>query len=198
LSAGNPTVADPCSALTGGRAASGELRRHPQSFFQANRYLLPALVGAVLDAVLPDGPVRDLYAGVGLFSVALAACGRRDITAVEGDRASGADLKQNASPWPGLRVVLGSVEDYVRRPGSPQAGTVVVDPPRTGMSKDAMHAAARSGARRIVYVACDVATMARDARRLADAGYVLRSLAGFDMFPNTPHVETIGIFDSST
>ncbi len=73
-----------------------ELRRHAASFFQANRFLVPDLVLAVMDAVVADGPVLDLYAGVGLFSVALAASGRRGIVAVEGDRMSGADLAWNA------------------------------------------------------------------------------------------------------
>jgi 23S rRNA (uracil1939-C5)-methyltransferase len=73
--------------------------------------------------------------------------------------------------------------------------TIVLDPPRTGVSKEALAALARSGARRIVYVACDPATMARDARRLLDSGYRLRALRGFDLFPNTPHVETLGVFE---
>jgi tRNA/tmRNA/rRNA uracil-C5-methylase (TrmA/RlmC/RlmD family) len=58
-----------------------------------------------------------------------------------------------------------------------------------------MQAVARLGARRIVYVSCDPPTMARDARRLVDAGYGMGSLAAFDLFPNTPHVETVGVFD---
>jgi 23S rRNA (uracil1939-C5)-methyltransferase len=58
-----------------------------------------------------------------------------------------------------------------------------------------MEAVAAHGARRIVYVSCDPPTMARDARRLLDAGYQLTSLGGFDLFPNTPHVESMGVFD---
>ena len=73
--------------------------------------------------------------------------------------------------------------------------SIIVDPPRTGISKDAMEAIARHGAARIVYVSCDPPTMARDARRMLDAGYRLGSLRGFDLFPNTPHVETVGVFD---
>jgi tRNA/tmRNA/rRNA uracil-C5-methylase (TrmA/RlmC/RlmD family) len=76
-SAGIPAVSDPLSALTAGRAASGRIQRRPASFFQANRFLLPSLVTAVMDHVPADGELLDLYAGVGLFSISLAAAGRR-------------------------------------------------------------------------------------------------------------------------
>ena len=192
--AGVPVVSDPLSVLTSGAVQSGSLQRHAESFFQANRFLLPALVHAVLDAVPSDGTVLDLYAGVGLFSVSLAALDRRGITAVEGDRTSGRDLRHNAGPYSTvLRVQVESVEDYLaRRPG--RVETIVVDPPRTGISREAMSAVVRAGASRIVYVSCDPATMARDARRLIDGGYELTSLTAFDLFPNTPHVEALGVF----
>jgi tRNA/tmRNA/rRNA uracil-C5-methylase (TrmA/RlmC/RlmD family) len=192
--AGDPTVTDPLPALTNGRAASGELRRHAAAFFQANRFLLADLVVTVMDAVPSDGEVLDLYAGVGLFAVSLAASGRDRLFAVEGDRESGADLLRNAVPFAGrLQAVVGRVEDQIRRRAAPVA--VIVDPPRTGMSRDALDAIVRLEPRRLIYVSCDPPTMARDARRLLDAGYRLLSLKGFDLFPNTPHVETVGIFE---
>ena len=192
---GDSAVADPLFALTGGRAASGRLQRQPFSFFQANRFLLSDLVVTVLDATAPGQGVLDLYAGVGLFSVALAATGHDRITAVEGDRNSGADLTENAAAYPAaIRVVLGRVEDHAEGPSN-SADIVIVDPPRSGISREAMDAIARRGAGRIVYVSCDPPTMARDARRLLDGGYRLVSLTGFDLFPNTPHVETVGVFD---
>jgi 23S rRNA (uracil1939-C5)-methyltransferase len=92
---GEPYVADVLHDLTSGRAAGSDLRRHAESFFQANRFLVPAMVAAVIDSVQPEGSILDLYAGVGLFAVALAAQGRR-VTAVEGDPSSGADLEHNA------------------------------------------------------------------------------------------------------
>jgi hypothetical protein len=191
--AGDAMVSDALARLTAGRAGTGSLRRRPTSFFQGNRFLLPPLVTRVLDAV-PAGDVVDLYAGVGLFSVALAAIGHRRIVAVEGDRSSGADLRDNAAPYSAaLKVVLGRVEDYVVQRGS-RADTIVVDPPRTGISREAMEAIAQRGASRVVYVSCDPPTMARDARRLLDAGYALDAIEGFDLFPNTPHVETLGVF----
>jgi 23S rRNA (uracil1939-C5)-methyltransferase len=194
VTAGDPTVADSFAALTG-REVAGDLRRHPESFFQANRYLLPSLVSAVLDAVSAEGDVLELYAGVGLFSLSLAACGRAGIIAVEGDAASGGDLKRNAAAFDAaVRVVIGRVEDHLSGSRG-RAGTIVVDPPRTGISKEAMDGVARRGAARIVYVSCDAPTLARDARRLVDAGYRISSLRGFDLFPNTPHVEIVGVFD---
>jgi len=195
LTAGVPFVADPLETLTGHAGQTGSLSRHAESFFQANRFLLPALVAGVHEAIPADGDVLDLYAGVGLFSVTLAANGRRRITAVEGDRASGTDLQRNSNAFAqSLRVRIGSVEDFLRRQKT-RAATVIVDPPRTGMSREAMQAMVALAAPRIVYVSCDPPTMARDARRLLDSGYRLRSMTAFDLFPNTPHVETVGVFD---
>jgi 23S rRNA (uracil1939-C5)-methyltransferase len=187
-------VADALAQLTHGRATQGELRRRPESFFQANRFLVPDLVTSVLDVVGPDGRVLDLYAGVGLFAVSLAASGRRGITAVEGDRSSGADLQRNAGAFgDAIVVALESVEAALRRRHDPVA-TVIVDPPRTGLSADALAGIVRLRARQIVYVSCDPATLSRDARRLLDAGYSLESLRAFDLFPNTAHVESLGVF----
>lgn len=194
-SAGEPVVSDSTEALSDGRAAGGALRRHPEAFFQANRFLVGRLVGAVLDSV-PAGPVLDLYAGVGLFSVTLASAGRDAIVAVEGDPISGKDLLRNAVPFGDqLRVVRSSVEAYISRDRRTAPATLIVDPPRTGMSKEAADAVARSGAARVLYVSCDAPTMARDARRLLDGGYTLSNLRGFDLFPNTPHVEMVALFE---
>jgi 23S rRNA (uracil1939-C5)-methyltransferase len=196
--AGHPVVSDPLSALTGGRAPEGALQRHAASFFQGNRYLLAALVTHVMDAVPAAGEILDLYAGVGLFAVSLSACGRRGIVAVEGDRESGADLLRNAAPYgEGLHAVVGLVEDHLRRE-RPRAATVIVDPPRTGVSAEAIAELLQLAAGRIIYVSCDPPTLARDARRLLDRGYALTSLHGFDLFPNTPHVEVVAVFDRAS
>ena len=195
VSIGEPVVCDPLSVLTRGLAATGSLARHPAAFFQGNRFLLPDLVGAVLEATPPAHAVLDLYAGVGLFTVALAGTGRDRITAIEGDKTSAADLRDNAAAYPSaIHAVVGRVEDCVHRTRT-RANTIIVDPPRTGMSRDAVDAITAHRAERIVYVSCDPPTMARDARRLLDGGYRLISLKGFDLFPNTPHVETMGVFE---
>jgi 23S rRNA (uracil1939-C5)-methyltransferase len=193
--AGEPLVSDPLEALTSGRASGGSLRRHPESFFQSNRFLVPALVAAVVDAVRGDRVV-DLYAGVGLFSIALAATSpSTHVVAVEGDRFGAADLQLNAGGFgETLTLALESVEDYLRGTHA-TASTTIADPPRTGISAEAMARLIHRPGPRLVYVSCDPATLARDARKLLDAGYALTSLRGFDLFPNTAHVECVALFD---
>src|SRR5204863_9792874 len=140
--------------------------------------------------------VTDLYAGVGLFGLSLAAGGIADVTLVEGDPVSGRDLEENARPYVDrAHVERSSVEHFLRRRTSAPDATFTVDPPRTGMSPDAARAIVRVKPKRVVYVSCDVATLARDARVLLDADYSLVEVSGVDLFPNTAHVETIAVFD---
>ena len=167
--------------------------RQAASFFQANRFLVGSLARAVLEGVEGES-VADLYAGVGLFAVGLAARGHR-VAAVEGDRTSGRDLVANAEPFgERLRPIRASVEDALGRLGTERFDAVVLDPPRTGVSPAALDAVVRLGAPRIVYVSCDPATFARDSARLVASGYNLTSLQAFDLFPNTAHVETVAQF----
>lgn len=190
---GEPHVHDTVFAAT--------LRRHVRSFFQGNRYLLQTLAETVRDTIAagPDDEVLDLYSGVGLFAVTLAAAGWRRVVAVEGDRSSADDLAANAAPFEGrLAAHGGSVEEYLRHRQGPAATTAIVDPPRTGLSREALQEIVGHGARQIVYVSCDVATLARDARRIVDAGYALGTVRAFDLFPNTPHVETLVTFTRTT
>ena len=194
-SRGAPFVHDTLRVEVEGQATDVRLRRHAAAFFQGNRYLLATLASAVVSR-LPRGRLVDLYAGSGLFGLAYAALGRGRVTAVEGDSVAGDDLRENAMPYAeAVLPVTTSVEEWVSRSFSAADATVLVDPPRTGMSAEACGAIARSEAPRIVYVSCDVATLARDARRFADAGYHLSDIEGFDLFPNTAHVETVVTFD---
>ena len=167
------------------------LTHHVQSFFQGNRYLLASLVSRLI-AHVPDGSVLDLYAGVGLFSVPLAARRVGRIVAVEGDRSSVRDLESNAAPHgTAIRVEHQSVEDYLTRRGLDTPDALVLDPPRTGISSRAMSGILGLKPRRVVYLSCDPATLARDARRFIEAGYTLAHIEAFDLFPNTAHVETL-------
>jgi 23S rRNA (uracil1939-C5)-methyltransferase len=175
------------------------LRRHVLAFFQGNRYLIHQLAAHVVAQVPPDRGVIDLYAGVGVFALTAAAARGARVTAVEGDRIAAADLAANAADTNGAVVAvhqsvegyLDSARDVRDRPGP----AVIVDPPRTGLSREALDGICRLGASRIVYISCDVATLARDARGIVDSGYAVAQVDGFDLFPNTPHVETVTVFD---
>ena len=192
--AGEPSVTDVIDLSKDGRPVHVSLRHGARAFFQGNRFLLGPLVQLVVDAAL-DAAVLDLFAGTGLFGLALAATGRAPITMVEGDPVSGRDLAANAAAS-GVDVSVEqlSVESYLARPRT-GISTWVVDPPRTGLSEAVREAALRDRPARIVYVSCDPATLARDARALVQGGYQVRSLTGLDMFPSTAHVEAVCVLD---
>jgi 23S rRNA (uracil1939-C5)-methyltransferase len=115
--------------------------------------------------------------------------------AVEGEPFAAEDLFANARPWGGrLQVLQATVEDAVRQPAGARPAVVVLDPPRTGVSPEALRGIAAWRVPRLVYVSCDPPTLARDAAKFAEAGYRLSSLTAFDMFPNTPHVEAVATF----
>lgn len=189
---GDPHVTDSL-AIDGHRIT---LRRHVLAFFQGNRYLLADLTAHVAAQIDQETNLVDLYAGAGLFAIACAVARRARVIAVEGDRVSARNLEANvAASGAEVEAVSQSVEVFVAaRQHKPDI--VIVDPPRTGMSKEALQGAIALGARRVIYVSCDVATLARDARRLVDAGYRIEEIDAFDLFPNTPHVETVVRFAS--
>lgn len=193
-----------------------KLRRHVLAFFQGNRYLLRDLVAHVVEQVPRGGTAIDLYAGTGLFSVAAAVMRSARVIAVEGDRVAAADLEVNiAAAGASVSAVHRSVEAFLgnlaEKARSGRAGpvlgereagrrddacpdVVILDPPRTGVTREALDGVIGLGAAVVVYVSCDIATLARDARRLLDAGYTLGRIDAFDLFPNTPHVETVMVF----
>jgi 23S rRNA (uracil1939-C5)-methyltransferase len=191
LVTGDPHVTD--SLSVDGRPFT--LRRHVHSFFQGNRFLIGALAARVMSHVPAGAEVVDFYAGVGLFAIAAAEVRGARVIAVEGDRAAARDLDANARGSGGaVEVVHQPVESFARvRDREPDV--VIVDPPRTGMSRQAFDRVVALGGSTLVYVSCDVATLARDARRLADAGYRLTGIDAFDLFPNTPHVEAVVKFE---
>jgi 23S rRNA (uracil1939-C5)-methyltransferase len=171
------------------------LQRHVLSFFQGNRFLLRDLVAHVVGRVEPEGEVVDLYAGVGLFAIAVAIVVGTRVTAVEGDRVAAYDLDANARHSGGaVEAVCQPVEVFAARTRI-RPRTLILDPPRTGVSRAALEGAISLGAHHLIYVSCDVATLARDSRHLMEAGYVIRHVDAFDLFPNTPHVETVVVFE---
>lgn len=163
-----------------------------RSFFQARPDGAEALVEAVAealgDALGADAHLVDLYGGVGLFAGALDPVGR--VTLVESGASAVADARVNLAD----RDVLMLKSDVARwRPA--RADVVVADPPRTGLAAAGVAAIAATHAARLALVSCDPASLGRDAKLLAEAGYELRSATLVDLFPHTSHVEVVSRFD---
>ncbi len=181
------------------RAVKGCRLSVPASgFFQANEYLVDTLVDVVLDLASPspEDSVLDAYCGSGLFSRFLAERAG-SVFGIEQDREAVACARENLSRA-GLRnasfhggdVVEGLQDLLTRRV---RMDVAVLDPPRTGCVRGVLDALVELAPRRIVYVSCDPATQARDARRLADRGYSLAALQPLDMFPQTSHLEVVAV-----
>ena len=167
---------------------AGALRVSGGSFFQVNRFLVEELVGIVTGG--RSGEIAlDLYAGVGLFSLALAASFRH-IVGVESSQGSAADLKYN-SPR-NVKAVRSTVDAYLAGYGArARPDYVVVDPPRAGLGDRVARAVAKLGSPRLTYVSCDPATLARDLITLTGDGYRVDSLHLVDLFPQTYHIESV-------
>ena len=172
-------------------------------FWQPHRDAPRVYTETVLDLARPQAGARvlDLYAGVGLFSVPLAqAVGPRgEVVAVEGDRDAAALAAGNLADLPWASVRRGAVAAEVRNLAARGVtwDVVVLDPPRVGARRPVVEAVAALRPRRVVHVACDPASFARDTALLAEAGYDLGELRAFDAFPMTHHVEVIAGFSRS-
>ena len=93
-----------------------------------------------------------------------------------------------------LAVERAAVEPFLQHTRVPELDTVILDPPRTGATPEALAGIINWGAPRVIYVSCDPPTLARDAGKLVQSGYELAEVSAFDLFPNTPHVETVATF----
>jgi 23S rRNA (uracil1939-C5)-methyltransferase len=169
------------------RAADEDYWISRGGFFQVNRFLIDELVRIV--AADRNGQLAwDLYAGVGLFSRALAKKFRQ-VVAVE---TAGTDLI-NSFKGPGKHAVEATAVDFLRNAviqrERPQL--IVMDPPRAGVGAEVCSFLARIAAPEIVYVSCDPVTLARDLKMLVDAGYELQEVHLVDLFPQTFHLETV-------
>ena len=167
------------------------LRAHVQSFFQANRFLVDALVQEVLDRTPAGGSVLDLYAGVGLFALPL---GRRaeEVRGLELSPNAVEDARANAAAagLSHVRIHSGDVREMAELPPRPDE-RIVLDPPRTGAGADVVRMVAARKPSSVVYVSCDPPTLGRDLKVFAAEGYAPDSIAAFDLFPDTFHVETV-------
>jgi tRNA/tmRNA/rRNA uracil-C5-methylase (TrmA/RlmC/RlmD family) len=182
------------------RVGAFEYRVGSDSFFQVNTAMAGRLVDETLAALSPRAGDRvlDLYAGVGLFTLPLAAAvgpGGR-VLAVEAAASAVADGRLNSAGLPQVGWLEASVEQAVRS-GEVHTGRwshVLLDPPRRGVEKEALATIAGLRAPVLVYVSCDPATLARDTLLLRERGYRLTWAQPLDLFPQTAHIETVARF----
>jgi 23S rRNA (uracil1939-C5)-methyltransferase len=178
------------------RAGQDRIARSPGVFAQSNALLLQALVAAVQHAAGSGTSCLELFAGAGFFTLGLA---RRfsQVVAVEGDPVAARDLVHNLAAAKIGNVVLraGSVEVALATWAQAAPDVVVLDPPRTGLARGLASRIADLGAQRVVYLSCDPATLARDLAELAHARYALTHVEGFDLFPQTPHLEALVVME---
>ena len=169
-----------------------------RDFWQVHREAAPILVTEVLGRVGDSSRVLDLYAGAGLYAVALAAQGR-SVTAVEAAGGKGTSaLERNLSRFSDARAIMGDTRRTLMQMHAEGAdlrgATVVLDPPRSGAKAATIDALTELEPDRVVYVACDPVALARDTALLAKAGYVMEDASAWDLFPMTHHIETVASF----
>lgn len=188
-------------ALIGNEKLSERLRDRefafsPTSFFQVNTEMAEQLVALVEKYLAPRATdiLLDAYGGVGVFGLMLAARVARVIEIEENPRAV-KDARANAANISNIEFHVGAVEKILPRIES-RIDLVVADPPRAGMDARVIDALIAQKPRAIAYVSCDPATLARDARKLVDGGFVLREVQPVDMFPQTYHIECVAWFET--
>ncbi|HEY1369821.1 MAG TPA: 23S rRNA (uracil(1939)-C(5))-methyltransferase RlmD [Gaiellaceae bacterium] len=196
----------PTRLLWGDEAIEEELcgrrfRVRPNAFLQTNTAMAERLYGLARDYAALSGreTVWDLYCGIGTIGLTLAA-EALTVWGIEVSEESVACALENA----GLNGITNAaffagnvgqvVEDLLERSGSPDV--IVVDPPRAGLAGKALRRLGRVGAPRLVYVSCNPTTLASDVKVLqAEHGYRLLRTRPVDMFPHTPHVESVSLLE---
>ena len=171
-------------------------RLSPRSFYQVNHHQAQRLYEAAISQaeITKNDTVLDLYCGVGTITLAMAKAAGK-VIGVEVIEQAVQDAKENAA-----RNNIENAEFFCGDAGKAaleleakgiRADVAVVDPPRKGLNADTIEALARMSPRRIVYVSCDPATLARDVALLKEKGYQLKNAMAADLFPRCAHVESI-------
>ncbi len=161
-----------------------------ESFFQVNNTQTVKMVDTVQHYLQNGGEsLLELYCGVGLFTRFLAES-FKEIHAVEEAPSSCDDFVINLDEYDHINLYMGSVKEILPHLDlNPDA--ILVDPPRAGLDPDTVETLLSFNAKTIVYVSCDISTLARDLKKLLDGGYQLTEITAIDMFPQTYHIECV-------
>ncbi|MFF2192302.1 class I SAM-dependent RNA methyltransferase [Streptomyces sp. NPDC058157] len=168
-------------------------------FWQVHPQAADTLIKAVMQGLMPrKGEMAlDLYCGVGIFAGALAErLGETGaVLGIESGKRAVEDARHNLADFPRVRIEQGKVDTALPKTGITECDLIVLDPPRAGAGKQTVRHIAGLNARRIAYVACDPAALARDLGYFKESGYKVRTLRVFDLFPMTHHVECVAILE---
>ncbi|NDK30510.1 class I SAM-dependent RNA methyltransferase [Nesterenkonia haasae] len=171
----------------------------PEGFWQIHRSAPSALVHTVdrMARLAAGGSVIDLYAGAGLFTAWAASrvgpAGR--VLSVEASAATSDAAGELFTGVEGVEIVQASAESVATRLVT--SDVVVLDPPRAGADKRVLAGIDSAGPGQVIYVSCDPASFARDAKQLYDLGWIIKDLALLDLYPNTHHMESVALFERS-
>jgi 23S rRNA (uracil1939-C5)-methyltransferase len=170
----------------------GEVYRYnAEAFFQIN----PSLLGPLIDFALGDAAGEsaiDLYSGVGLFTLPLSRRFRR-VLAVESNPTAARFARRNLrdAAFDNTEVFTANVAGWLNTTSIREVDFILLDPPRVGAESAVIKGILNLQPPQISYVSCDPATLARDLRKLFAGGYRIDGIKGFDLFPQTHHVETV-------
>jgi 23S rRNA (uracil1939-C5)-methyltransferase len=163
----------------------------PAVFFQVNHFLWERMLSIVDEFIDNSEGAVDLYSGVGFFIPVLKKY-TDNITAIE---SSGYSIKLAKRAFPGMNILKGSAEKFT----FPRADLIIVDPPRSGLSGKVVKKIMESRYPRLIYISCNSASFSRDCRILIEEGkYRVKDLKLLDLFPQTPHLESIALFELHT
>ncbi|WP_086791375.1 class I SAM-dependent RNA methyltransferase [Streptomyces thermovulgaris] len=181
------------------RADGRTYRVSAGGFWQVHPKAADILVEAVMQGLLPrkGDMALDLYCGAGLFAGALAdrVGDKGAVLGIEAGKRAVQDARHNLAGFPRVRIEQGRVESVLPRTGITETDLIVLDPPRSGAGRTTVARLSSLGARRIAYVACDPAALARDLAYFREGGYRVRTLRAFDLFPMTHHVECVAVLE---
>ncbi len=181
------------------RAVDRTWRVSEGGFWQIHPEAPDTLVDAVLTGLDPQWgeSALDLYCGVGLFAGALAERVGEEgaVLGIESGKQAVNDARHNLAALEHVRIECDKVETLLPRTGITSTDLIVLDPPRAGAGRDTVAHLSSLEARRIAYVACDPAALARDLAFFREGGYRPVSLRAFDLFPMTQHFECVAILE---
>ena len=195
------------SVVRSGRSISGptqlveqvggsSLKISPTAFWQSHRLAPTTLVKAAISqlGIKKSDHICDLYSGVGLFAAAiLNEIGDQGfVTLIESDKTAVADARRIFANKTNVKILQGLVAQQL--PIVKRADLILLDPPRTGAGESVIKQIVKFRPRKIIYVACDPAALARDSKTLLDLGYKLDHISGYDLFPMTQHIECVAGF----